>query len=319
VALVRGHGAPEALAAFSRARELCDPSQPTVEHFQALMGIGASRLIAGECERTAEIGAEISRLCALSQQGERAGQTAPEVEAHLLMEPGVAARCFSGLTSWLLGESGAALAAGESALSLAAGRAEPHTECLARTWHSLLLALCGQLEESRRYAELGMEQSAKYGLVSCEQTTRLHWGAVCIGQGQLDQGIQVISDALAANEECGAELGASAWDWMLAEAYGALGQLERALLKLGHGFTRVRRKRERWWEPELYRSLGGVLARGSSLELPPACRAALEGLEISPRACVTRALELSRAMGARALEQRAGHSLRLLEAGPARA
>jgi hypothetical protein len=157
-----------------------------------------------------------------------------------------------------------------------------------------------------------MRLSAHYGLELCEQTVKLHFGGVCIAQGQLELGIETIDESLAAAALGGARLGTSAWFWMLAEAHAACGRVDEALLQLEHGFARVQAVDERFWEPELFRTLGAILLAAPDAALPVACQAALEGGPASSERCFSRALELASSMQARPLEQRARQALTLL-------
>jgi predicted ATPase len=280
---------------------VCEMRPNPAARAQACLMAGVSKLFKGE------LGAALASL----EQALALHDPEQPRPPRALMDTGVAAQSFRGLTLWLLGEPALAADAVTQALALGARQSVLHAECMAMTWASLVFGLCGDLEESRKQAERGMKLSAQYDLALCEQTVKLHWGAVCIAQGELELGIGVIGEALAAAESSGARLGSSAWHWMLAEAHAASGRVDEALLQLGHAFSRVRAAGERWWEPELYRALGTILLASSNAELPNECQAALAGGVASAEWCFARALDLSLGMRAHALELRARHSLAL--------
>jgi predicted ATPase len=95
---------------------------------------------------------------------------------------------------------------------------------------------------------------------------------------------------------------------VLASALASEGRASEAFALVGEAFSRVHSHEERWWEPELYRVLGELLAQqgadGVLLFSPATAECAHD-----PEACFVRALELARQNRARSFELRAALSL----------
>src|SRR5262249_34202965 len=58
----QGYAAPSVGKAYARARELCQQSGETPQHFQVLFGLAAFHLVRGEIQTTREIGEHLLRL-----------------------------------------------------------------------------------------------------------------------------------------------------------------------------------------------------------------------------------------------------------------
>jgi len=86
-----------------------------------------------------------------------------------------------------------------------------------------------------------------------------HWrahGAILCGwalaqQGQVQEGIEQITQGLRAYRATGAELLRSYFLGLLAEAHGTMGEPEAGLTALAEALTRVDKTGERWYQSEL--------------------------------------------------------------------
>ncbi len=94
---------------------------------------------------------------------------------------------------------------------------------------------------------------------------------------------------------------------LLAEVYGATGQLDQGLAALDEAINQVETTGERWWEAEIHRLKGHLL-----LSRAASSQAEAEG-------CFTQALEMARRHEARSLELRATTSLARLWQGQGKA
>src|SRR4029453_3378921 len=100
----------------------------------------------------------------------------------------------------------------------------------------------------------------------------LHWrarGAVLRGwalaqQGQVQAGIEQITQGLRDYRATGAQLALPHYLALLAEAYGTMGQPDAGLTVLTEALTPVDQTGVRLWEAELYRLKGALLCQQSS-------------------------------------------------------
>ena len=87
------------------------------------------------------------------------------------------------------------------------------------------------------------------------------------------------------------------------------GRAREALELLAEGIARVQSHEDRWWEPELYRTLGELLEQPDGAAAAEAERhLSAQPMPSSAADCFARALTLARQMGARAFELRAATS-----------
>jgi predicted ATPase len=119
-----------------------------------------------------------------------------------------------------------------------------------------------------------------------------------------------IGAAWEALQAIGAELGDTRAHYLVALAHARTGRQEEAFRLLFKALERVAASDEHWWEPELYRMLGELVKETGSV--PPelvAGYALPASAPLCAEACLVRAVDLARGMGARSLELRAVLSL----------
>src|SRR5262249_44856715 len=120
-------------------------------------------------------------------------------------------------------------------------------------------------------------------------------GWALAAQGQREEGITAIQQAIAARQAMGAEVGRPWFLALLAEAYGRAGQTEAGLAVLAEALPAGHGTGECWWEAEIYRLKGELLQA-----VPDAPQA---------EACFQQALTVARHQQAKSLELRAAMSL----------
>ena len=339
LAITKGYGDPEVEAAYARARALCQEQGATPRLFQALTGIGAYHFVRGEYRTVVEIGEQFLRLTgqhpddgaallaslllgwATMYLGELESSLAhlervlklydpDRHQSHNLLymfDPAVAAGCFASLVLWLLGEPERSQERMEQAQRMARRQSDPHARVLALTFAVKNQQLRG--ESSRKQVELGLRLSTKHGFILCGEILKMLLGVCNLQEGKLQAGVDAMVEAAALAKERGTEYGGTAWRATLAEAYVMSAKLPEALAILADAFERVERQAERWWEPELYRTLGVLLERAPHSRVPAPCARALAPELPSAEACFRHALHLARGMAARSLELRAGLAL----------
>jgi predicted ATPase len=342
LAMTRGHAASEVEAVYARARELCDPEQVALQHFQAVMGVGAFYLVRGEYQGACVLGEQFLELA--REQGDAgvrlqmsllrglsliflgdARGAQRELEhtialydpalhgSHIFLymqDPCVCAHALVTLPSWILGRSAESLEHAQRALQLSQQLTHPAALALGFLSIAQIEVFCGDFEQAAEHVRAGLAVSGQYGFALYHQTLTMLEGEVLMGRGQPAAGAAAIEAGWLALCSTGAEFASARWRGVLAEAYARTGRAREAFALIGEALSRVRSHADRWWEPELYRVLGELLAQPANLALAEPALVHLEGpLSRDARGCFLRALALARQRQARAFELRAAVSL----------
>jgi predicted ATPase len=137
------------------------------------------------------------------------------------------------------------------------------------------------------------------------------WALAMCGQGE--EGIQQIHQGLADYQAMEAKALFSQFLGMLAQAYGATGQIEEGLTTLAEALAHVRAKGEGLYEAELYRLKGELTLQQLSVASNQLSVANPQSPTPNPRAeaeaCFLKAIEVARTQQAKSLELRATISL----------
>ena len=325
----RGYTAGETTAAFTRAEELVEKIGDAGQRYSTLYGIFVGRLIGGHIEAASET---IGRLCRLaaSDEDDRYLCLAHRLYGSLLFfrgdlpvareylqkavalygpvqqqklafhfgpDTGSAAQIFLAMTEWLRGQPENSLRTALSAIANAR-----------RLENALTLgqvqALAAQLHYMSQDYE-GMLRLSREGSDNCERAGILYFGAICRLHHTWAQAwrsnpadyIEEFRHGLATYEEmrCGLQLGL--FHSMLALLLLAAGAPVEAAKEAETALAKVTVNGERWWAPEIHRSLGDML-----LALPNPDEAGAES-------CYVRAIAEARHTGGLMLELRAATSL----------
>jgi tetratricopeptide (TPR) repeat protein len=324
----RGYTAEETTAAFARAEELVQKIGDAGQRYSALYGIFVGRLIGGHIEAASET---IGRLCQLAASDEddaylclahrlngsllffrgdlpiardylqkAVGLYGPvqqkKLAFHFGPDTGSAAQIFLAMTEWLRGQPESALRTAQSAIANAR-----------RLKNALTLgqvqALAAQLHYMSQDYD-GMLQLSREGSDNCERAGILYFGAICRSYQTWSQAwrsnpadyIEEFRHGLATYEEmrCGLQLGL--FHSMLAKLLLAAGDPAEAAKEAETALARVTVDGERWWAPEIHRTLGDVLL-------------ALPDHEAEAESCYVHAIAEARHTGGLMLELRAATSL----------
>jgi predicted ATPase len=200
-------------------------------------------------------------------------------------------------TLWALGYPEQAVQAGDRALTLASELAHPAS--LAAT-----LSYAAVLHQFRR-EEASVQQMAEALIaLSTEQgdAERLARGTILRGwalfvQGQGAEGIVQMRQGLAALQTTGGQVRRPLFQALLAEAYGAVGQVEAGLQLLAEALAAVEQTGGRFYEAELHRLQAELLLQQTAAPWGEA------------EASLQQALELAHRQQAKSLELRAAVSL----------
>ena len=151
-----------------------------------------------------------------------------------------------------------------------------------------------------KHAEATVALSAEQGFVDFLLAGTFDRGWALAEQGQIDEGIAQMHEALAAMTNRGRELGRSEFLAILAAAYGTTERTDDRLALVAEALAFVEKHGERRCEAEIYRVKGELLLEsGGSSEA---------------ETCFRRAIDIAQRQSAKSLELRATTSLsRLLQ------
>jgi class 3 adenylate cyclase/predicted ATPase len=326
----KGYAASEVEHAYARARALCQQSGETPGLFSALRGLWVFNEARAEYQTARQLGEQLLTLAQTLQDsmllveahralgntlfwlGEFAaarthleqGMALYDSQQHRSLaflygtDPGVVCLSYTAWALGLLGYADQALQKSDEALALAQRMSHFHSLALALTWAIYLHQARGELQAVQERVEalvsLAAEQRFPYWLA----LGTILGGWVLSQQRQAAEGIAQMHQGLAAYRATRAELFRTYWLALLAEAYGAAGQVQEGLQALDEALALVDKNGERYWEAELYRRKGELL-------LQSGVRSAEPGAEV----CLQQALAVARRQQAKALELRAALSL----------
>jgi predicted ATPase/DNA-binding winged helix-turn-helix (wHTH) protein len=340
LAMTRGHAAGEVEQVYTRARELCRQQRPTTQLFQALMGIGAFYLVRGEYQTARALSEQFLELA--RQQPEPdvlleatllsgisrifLGELQPaareledtlsryDFERHesyiilFMQDPGVAAHALITYPLCILGYLEQAREHAEQALALARRLKHPAALVLAYVALTDSQWFWGDPAGARAFAETGLALSREHGFDLYQGTLGILLGAALCELGDGAAGLAILEQSWFGLQRVGSDLAGARSRTMLASALAHAGRTAEAFAILAEAFSRLQSHEERWWEPELYRTLGELLAQHGSGGILP-FRELWAASAGEPEVCYVRALELAREKHARLLELRAALSL----------
>ncbi|MFM0552221.1 adenylate/guanylate cyclase domain-containing protein [Paraburkholderia sediminicola] len=332
---VRGYGAPEVVAAYTRALALCERIGETSKIFPVQLGLRTYYQLRAEYRTVIELGGRLLRM------GRQLGKPAWLVEAHLalgasrffqgdldaarvhqeqalvfylqerheervydhVIDPGVRALNFMAWTLWHQGYPDQSNKRSQEGLALGRKYTGGSTLALTLTYTAQLHQFRGEATLTRQYAEAVMSLAAEQGMPFW-----LAWGTILRGwvlnqQGSPQEGIAQIREGLAGYRATGAEMGYSYFLALLADSYRQAGETDAGLGAIDEAMAMASRSGEHCYEAELHRIKGHLLLGASSDRIGGASRAE------EAEACFHQAITVARGQGARSFELRAVSSL----------
>ncbi len=234
-------------------------------------------------------------------------------------DTGVGCRLIGTLALWHLGYPDQARAMSQEALDQARALSHPFTLVFALYFHGVLHRLRQEAGAVREQVQAVLRISAERGFA-----LYLVWGTIlrgwvlarrcpepvlsrgpepaegkgegpALGQAPVEEGIGQMREGIAALRAIGAAVTLPSSLASLAQAYGQVGEIGKALDLLDEALGLVDENRERCWEAELYRLKGELLLA--------------KGEESQAEACFQHALDVARRQRARSWELRAATSL----------
>jgi DNA-binding SARP family transcriptional activator/tetratricopeptide (TPR) repeat protein len=195
---------------------------------------------------------------------------------------------------WLLGHADLARTHAEEAIALARGRDDLYSQVIANAYASVTHQMRRDVPSVRACAETVIALCERHGFAYYGD-----WALVLLGwadcqEGRLPDGISRIETGIERLNAQRAQARRPYYLSLLAEGHVAAGRPDRAAAVLDTALATAAEHDDVWWNAELHRLKG---------ELQPAAAA---------EASFHEAIEIARAQGSRALEQRAAASLALL-------
>ena len=331
---VRGYGAPEVQAVYTRARELCGRLGDPPELFSASFGLWLIYCIRGELRTAYELAEQLLRRAqgapgpaqlihghgALGQTLYFMGEFLPAKEhlerAIILYDPKrplafrnvifdaeVFCLSYAAWILWELGYPDQALTRGNEALSLAQRLSRPYNLTQAGFIHfGVLRQIRREARAAQENAESGIALAAEHGFADPLACATILRGWAMAKQGRNEEGIALIREGLAGRRATGSELNRPHWLSLLAEACGEAGRLEEGLSALMEALAWADEHEDRHYKAEIDRLKGELLLKQNNSNASEA------------QSCFQRAIEIARKQSAKSWELRATTSLaRLLE------
>jgi DNA-binding winged helix-turn-helix (wHTH) protein len=329
-----GFTAPETLAAYRRASELCKCLADSTRVPLALMGVASFHLASGAADAAERTGHE------LMEAANRQSNVTAEIDAWVVLgmskfyqgelalaadflkrcvslydaqsyghrgglyhvDPRVAALSFLAWTSWFMGHDDAAVAQAASAEAFARELEHPFTLSCALTFVLLLHRSRRDRAASTRIAAELMDLATEHGFVFSRSGAGMMKGALELEAGDVQDGLNRMRRAREMRLATGAKCNHGFWSTALAEACCAAGLWAEAHAALVDALSVVEEPGERFWAPEVYRLCGELSARvarsGEAIRSPLS-------LGVDGDAAFRRALDLAEEMGSVALRYRA--------------
>ena len=211
--------------------------------------------------------------------------------------PGIPCGYLDALADWVLGYPTQATQAMERTLEHAKELQHPYSVGTVMLFHAQLAQLRREPELARTRADEALRVSVEIGASALALWCLLPRGWALAQLGDVAAGIADIVEAMDRRRAFG--MGA-VWPWYLAlvaDAYGALGEIDTGLSALDEALEWVERNDERLYAAEVHRIRGELLLRQAAPD------------RVAAEACFRRALAVARDQDAKSWELRAATSL----------
>ncbi len=187
-------------------------------------------------------------------------------------EPGIAIVPYQALSLWLLGYPDQARKHIQRALALASQFAQPATIAFTLSMATVLHQWRGEVSLTLDQAAATIDYAIEKGMPQWIAHGQMLQGWALAHQGQVDKGVDQLRNGLAAWQAMGGRLALTYYLLLLAETLTISGQLDEGLNVVAEALTIIREGGEPWFEAELYRRQGELLlargADGQEIEAP---------------------------------------------------
>jgi predicted ATPase len=333
---VKGFTAPEVEKTVLRARELCQQLGETSQLFPVLWRLWMFYVNRGEVQTGHELAEQMMRLAQSVQDpyllsvahwtlgatllglGELTSARTHLEQAIALYDPqkhprstfvttDLRVNCLSRAAQvlWLLGYPDQALQRSQEVVALAAGLSHPGSLVYALAYAAAEVHFLRREEQlARERAEAVMALSTEQGFPFWLAHGTIVRGWALAEQGQVEEGIAQMRQS---------QMSFLA-PYVLAEAYGKVGQVEEGLAVLAKALAFVEKTGMRVSEAELYRLKGQLTLQkfqvsGSKFQVENSSESRVRSPESEVEECFWKAIEIARKQNAKSLELRAVMSL----------
>ncbi len=211
-------------------------------------------------------------------------------------DPGHCALSVAGIALWMSGYPDQARQRLHAAIALAAEFAQPLSQADAYYNHAQVYHLLGEPVAVRRWAEATLSLAHAHGFRYCQGVAAALAGWAMAVHGERQAGLDLLRQGIEMWRDEGMRSMQTYLTVLWVDACCAAGRLDEALASVMQGQGFAIEFDEHFFEPELYRLQGDLLAQQGAL--PP-----------QVEACYRQALELARQQGAKMLELRSATSL----------
>ncbi len=325
--MTKGWTSPEVESMLARALVLCDTVGNDTQRVQVCYGLQSMYIVQAKLERVQLVTDELAQLYQRMQGGspplvaemmltgsrlhlgwitdasaefeQMIATTDPMQQQRIVEEQGwncaVQARAWHAHALWLLGYPQAALRRGLDAVQLARDLAQPFNQAIAAAYLALLQECCADEATARAQAERALALTTEY-----KAPYYRAWSSILVSYALAREqpsapAIARLRESIAEFKATGARIRLPYYQGLLARVCGRAGQIEEGLAAIDEGMAEARAHNERWWDAELQRLRGELLAGGADTH--------------QAEAAFLRAIETARTQQARMLELRATTSL----------
>lgn len=300
----QGYTSKEVEQTFERARELCERTGDIQQLAPALWGLCAFYQVRGKHLKAHEMANQILEI---AENGEDSnlmlvahwmlglththlGQLSPAKEhlEHVLNDydssqddsltyiygqnPWVTCMNYLALVLWMMGYLDQALEKCDEAISLADRLSHPFSQTFAHGMAAFFHSLRRDMDSTKEHSEVTIRLAKKSSfpfLLTLGMITR---GWVRSYSGKSGMAIKLMRNAIEAMDVIGAELARPYFLSLLAEGYGAGGDIEEGFNVLKKAFNKSKLNEERWYDSGLYWVLGRLSEDQTILESSPTAR-----------------------------------------------
>lgn len=206
-------------------------------------------------------------------------------EAANVIDPGVACRAWLARVLWPLGYPDQASAQVTEAVARARALSSPQTLTLALTFAAIVHHMRGEASLTLAAAEEAIALSGEHGMMQTLAWASIWRGWAHVQLDRFDAGVADMRKGLAICREIGAEVARPQFLGVLAEALGGHGYWEEALSLLNEALSAIAATGEGYYEAEVHRLRGRILAYGPAPNVIEAEAAIGCALQIANRQC----------------------------------
>jgi predicted ATPase len=180
-------------------------------------------------------------------------------------DAGVGCLSYLAIAQWFLGHIDQALASMQAALALARQIEHPFSLAYALIAAAWFHQYRKEAQATQVYAEEAIALAREQGILMREAQGTIMRGWSLTAQGQHEDGMAQMHQGLAAFRATGGELNRTYYMVLLAKAYGQRGQTDEGLRVVTEALAAIESGRECWWEAELHRLRGELLSQQGNI------------------------------------------------------